>query len=83
MRLILASQSPRRVELLRTAGYEFDVQPGEVDESGQLTVVTALDRDTRSDRDAETNHCVDAGTDRVERVDAADRCVGRASCAVY
>jgi septum formation protein len=33
MRLILASQSPRRVELLRTAGYEFDVQPGEVDES--------------------------------------------------
>lgn len=32
MRLILASQSPRRAELLRAAGYTFDVQPGDVDE---------------------------------------------------
>ena len=33
MRLILASASPRRAELLRAAGYEFDVLVGDVDES--------------------------------------------------
>src|SRR5262249_7178475 len=33
MRLILASASPRRAELLRAAGYEFDVVPAHVDES--------------------------------------------------
>ena len=33
MRLILASQSPRRAELLRAAGYEFTVQTVDVDES--------------------------------------------------
>lgn len=33
MRLILASQSPRRAELLTAAGYEFDVMPADVDES--------------------------------------------------
>ena len=33
MRLILASSSPRRAELLRAAGYEFDVLVGDVDES--------------------------------------------------
>ena len=33
MRLILASASPRRAELLRAAGYEFDVLVGVVDES--------------------------------------------------
>ena len=33
MRLILASASPRRAELLRAAGYTFDVVVGEVDES--------------------------------------------------
>jgi len=30
--LILASQSPRRAELLRNAGYSFEVRPAEVDE---------------------------------------------------
>ncbi len=30
---ILASKSPRRIELLREAGYEFDVWPSGVDES--------------------------------------------------
>jgi septum formation protein len=34
MRLILASASPRRMELLRDAGYAFDVEPAHVDESG-------------------------------------------------
>jgi septum formation protein len=32
MRLVLASASPRRAELLRTAGFTFDVVPAEVDE---------------------------------------------------
>ena len=34
-RLILASASPRRAELLRAAGFEFDVMDGEVDESAR------------------------------------------------
>jgi nucleoside triphosphate pyrophosphatase len=33
VRLILASASPRRAELLRSAGYEFDTHPVEIDES--------------------------------------------------
>jgi septum formation protein len=33
IRFILASQSPRRIELLREAGYDFDVIPSGVDES--------------------------------------------------
>ena len=33
MRLLLASASPRRAELLRAAGFDFDVQPAHVDES--------------------------------------------------
>jgi septum formation protein len=33
VRLILASASPRRAELLTAAGFEFDVQPVEVDET--------------------------------------------------
>ena len=32
MRLILASASPRRAELLRQAGFEFEVMPADVDE---------------------------------------------------
>jgi septum formation protein len=35
VRLILASASPRRAELLRAAGYEFDVAAVEIDESVQ------------------------------------------------
>ena len=33
MRLILASASPRRAELLRAAGFEFEIVPTDVDES--------------------------------------------------
>jgi septum formation protein len=33
MRLILASASPRRAELLRQAGVDFDVEPADVDET--------------------------------------------------
>jgi septum formation protein len=32
-RIVLASASPRRAELLRAAGFEFDVMPANVDES--------------------------------------------------
>lgn len=35
MRLILASSSPRRAELLASAGYDFDVVPAHVDETPQ------------------------------------------------
>ena len=35
MRLILASASPRRAELLTSAGYSFDVAPSDVDETPQ------------------------------------------------
>jgi septum formation protein len=35
MRLVLASASPRRAELLRTAGFTFDVQAVDVDEMPQ------------------------------------------------
>ena len=33
MRLILASASPRRAELLRSAGFTFDVRPADVEEA--------------------------------------------------
>jgi septum formation protein len=33
VRLVLASQSPRRADLLRLAGYRFDIQPAHVDEA--------------------------------------------------
>ena len=33
MRLLLASASPRRAELLRAAGFDFDIQPANADES--------------------------------------------------
>jgi septum formation protein len=32
LRLVLGSASPRRAELLKSAGFEFDVQPADVDE---------------------------------------------------
>jgi len=37
MRLILASSSPRRAELLTTAGFEFVVIPADVDETPRAT----------------------------------------------
>ena len=33
MQLVLASASPRRAELLRTAGFTFEVRPADVDET--------------------------------------------------
>ena len=39
-RLILASQSPRRIQLLRDAGYAFDVSPADID-GVEYVVITA------------------------------------------
>src|SRR4051812_36601979 len=36
MRLVLASASPRRAELLTTAGFTFEVRPADVDETPRL-----------------------------------------------
>ena len=36
MRLVLASVSPRRAELLRAAGFSFDVVPADVDERARI-----------------------------------------------
>jgi septum formation protein len=36
MKLILASSSPRRAEVLRNAGVEFEVRPADIDESRRL-----------------------------------------------
>jgi septum formation protein len=36
MRILLASASPRRAELLATSGFEFDVDPADVDERRHL-----------------------------------------------
>ena len=33
MRILLASRSPRRADLLSSAGYTYDVMPGDVDET--------------------------------------------------
>jgi septum formation protein len=45
MQLVLASASPRRAELLRTAGFTFEVRPADVDETpraGELPASYAL-----------------------------------------
>jgi nucleoside triphosphate pyrophosphatase len=49
-RLILASSSPRRAELLQSAGFTFDVQPAHVDET-PLTSEGASDYVIRVARD--------------------------------
>ena len=42
-RLILASASPRRQQLLRDAGYEFTVEPASIDEDAAARELTARD----------------------------------------
>ena len=55
--IVLASQSPRRIELLRAAGYEFEVLPADVEElhdpalaPEQLTVANATAKAAASAR---------------------------------
>lgn len=85
MRLILASASPRRAELLSTAGFTFDVQPADVDETPRPTesptdYVLRVARDKAaacwSSRNGEPPACVLAA-DTV--VVADDRILGKPS----
>ena len=64
MRLILASASPRRAELLTTAGFGFDVRPAHVDETpapGESPEEYAL-RVARDKASAVSRHCRESGT---------------------
>ena len=73
MRLVLASSSPRRVEVLRNAGFEFEIIPARVDESprpGESPVALAerLAREKAEDvaaRLAPDNDAVVLGADTV------------------
>ncbi|MEP6915831.1 MAG: Maf family protein [Acidobacteriota bacterium] len=61
MRLILASASPRRAELLTSAGFSFEVRPADVDESprsGEAPNVYAL-RVARDKAAAALTGCAD------------------------
>jgi septum formation protein len=63
MTLILASASPRRAELLRSAGFVFDVLPADIDEtplSGEPAEAYAL-RVARDKADAVFNRCRKSG----------------------
>ena len=63
MRLILASASPRRAELLTSAGFEFDVVPADVDETpvpGEDPKLYAL-RVARDKATAVQARCRDSG----------------------
>jgi len=62
MQLVLASASPRRAELLRTAGFTFDVRPADVDETpwpGESPAAYAL----RVARDKALTAAADADSD--------------------
>lgn len=57
MKLVLASASPRRAELLRAAGFDFDVVPAEIDEArradeapGDYATRVALEKAAAIDR---------------------------------
>ena len=45
MKIILASKSPRRKEILQTLGFEFEVVTADTDESSTETDPRALTRD--------------------------------------
>ena len=64
MRLVLASASPRRAELLTSAGFAFDVEPSDVDETplpGELPGPYAL-RVAKDKAAAAVVRLADAGT---------------------
>jgi nucleoside triphosphate pyrophosphatase len=64
VRLILASASPRRAELLTAAGFEFDVMPADVDETavpGEDPMQYAL-RVARDKAGRIQAHCRESGT---------------------
>jgi nucleoside triphosphate pyrophosphatase len=64
VRLILASASPRRAELLAAAGFEFDVRPADVDETplpGEDPMQYAL-RVARDKASGVQTHCRESGS---------------------
>ena len=64
MRLILASASPRRAELLTAAGFSFEIQPADVDETprpAESATAYAL-RVARDKAAAVAHRCEDTGT---------------------
>ena len=64
MRLVLASASPRRAELLTAAGFTFDVRPAEVDETprpGEAPIPYAV-RVARAKAMAAVDDCRNSGT---------------------
>jgi septum formation protein len=80
MTLLLASASPRRAELLRAAGLEFDVQPAHVDES--VHVGETPEQYVRRVADAKARAVVADAGDRVvlaadTTVVADDRILGK------
>ena len=70
-RIVLASASPRRAELLRAAGFEFHVQPAHVDES--VHIDETPEQYVRRVADAKARAVLAAADDRV--VLAADTIV--------
>jgi septum formation protein len=84
LKLILASASPRRAEILRNAGFLFEVQPANVDETpltGETPgayvqrVATAKARATAKSLDANADRAVIIGADTV--VVAGGRVLGK------
>ncbi len=74
MRLVLASNSPRRRELLSAAGFEFAVDPVSVDETRQEGEAPAayVERLARSKAEASAGHdpeCAVIGADTIVVVD--------------
>ena len=68
MRLILASASPRRAELLRSAGYTFDVVVADVDESIRAGETPAsYVRRLAADKSAAVQSSVVSGFSRTEK----------------
>jgi septum formation protein len=64
MRLILASASPRRAELLTTAGFTFEVRPADVDETPRPAEAPAqyARRVARDKAGAVSRHCRKSGS---------------------
>jgi septum formation protein len=82
MRLILASASPRRAELLASAGFDFEISPADVDESprpgeepGPYALRIASDKASQATPDRRNSGTVVLGADTV--VVAGNRILGK------
>lgn len=69
-RIVLASQSPRRVEILKSMGYEFDIIPSNIDESKikastPSSLVKALSYAKANDVYTKCKDCVVIGADTI------------------